>query len=455
MICTTLRAVMIYHCFAMDKKTTSRNLSFFGWGIGIRTPTNRVRVCRATLTQFPNVKLRSFRTLNIIPRLFFLVNGVHKMFKGSIALKDIFRFFTKEKKYVIISVDVSKKEEDGMKKKIAVGVGAIILILALGISAILVNGHYFKSKQDVADYENNNWMAYLKDDTLLNNIILPGSHDAGTCNMNYLGRTQGYPVETQLKMGARYFDLRVNKTEDGYYMYHAIFNGEKFEDVLEALSAFLQANPSETLILDFQHFKGECQDDVLGMLEDSLVRRNLAVKNESEQPDLEFVSSLRLEDTRGKCVILFGDRERAEEHNFLFTRNNDECTKTDCVLNSCYISEYNKMGSEDFIATALPYYYQNIKEKIQNEDHKGLFVLQGQLTDGYLIFGPYSKEKRHGENMSEYIRNIKNDEEHLALTNIIMRDFLTTEKCEEIIALNLYKGTVKEDFQEEFRRFAE
>ncbi len=29
--------------------------SFFrGWGIGIRTPTNRVRVCRATVTPFPN-----------------------------------------------------------------------------------------------------------------------------------------------------------------------------------------------------------------------------------------------------------------------------------------------------------------------------------------------------------------------------------------------------------------
>ena len=27
----------------------------FGWGIGIRTPTNRVRVCRATVTQFPKI----------------------------------------------------------------------------------------------------------------------------------------------------------------------------------------------------------------------------------------------------------------------------------------------------------------------------------------------------------------------------------------------------------------
>ncbi len=27
----------------------------YGWGIGIRTPTNRVRVCRATVTQFPKI----------------------------------------------------------------------------------------------------------------------------------------------------------------------------------------------------------------------------------------------------------------------------------------------------------------------------------------------------------------------------------------------------------------
>ena len=30
-------------------------LPLFGWGIGIRTPTGRVRVCSATFTQFPNI----------------------------------------------------------------------------------------------------------------------------------------------------------------------------------------------------------------------------------------------------------------------------------------------------------------------------------------------------------------------------------------------------------------
>ncbi len=37
----------------------------FGWGIGIRTPTNRVRVCRATVTQFPKICNK-----NIIPQIY-------------------------------------------------------------------------------------------------------------------------------------------------------------------------------------------------------------------------------------------------------------------------------------------------------------------------------------------------------------------------------------------------
>ncbi len=57
----TLR-VMIY-AFGDDipllsqwiKKRPAEASRFIGWGIGIRTPTNRVRVCRATVTLFPNV----------------------------------------------------------------------------------------------------------------------------------------------------------------------------------------------------------------------------------------------------------------------------------------------------------------------------------------------------------------------------------------------------------------
>ena len=37
--------------------------SQYGWGIGIRTPTNRVRVCRATVTQFPKIVNKIYYTI--------------------------------------------------------------------------------------------------------------------------------------------------------------------------------------------------------------------------------------------------------------------------------------------------------------------------------------------------------------------------------------------------------
>ncbi len=322
--------------------------------------------------------------------------------------------------------------------KILSGIGVVLLAFVIGV---LLNGHYFGKESDIGS-PNTNWMGDIRDDVPLCEVVIPGSHDAGTYCTNYLARTQGYSVKTQLEMGARYFDLRVNKTENGYYMFHAMFNGEKFSDVLDAICDFIKANPTETLILDFQHFKGGAEADVAAFLEERLA--DFAVKNTAGLSDLQFISALTMGDARGKCVILFGGNEDiAAEHDFIFNRNNDSCTKPGMALNSCYVGEYNKMNSDGFIGTALPYYYNNIEEKIAAEGCKGLFVLQGQLTDGMLIFGPYSKEKTHDKAMSAYIEGISEDAHRLELTNIIMRDFLTTAKCSEIIRLNRAKENFK------------
>ena len=67
------------------------------------------------------------------------------------------------------------------------------------------------------------------------------------------------------------------------------------------------------------------------------------------------------------------------------------------------------------------------------------FTNKAQLTDGNLIFGSYSKEKKNSKNISNIIINFK-DDERLKYLNVILRDFLNDEKCDEIINLNTYKG---------------
>ena len=63
-----------------------------------------------------------------------------------------------------------------------------------------------------------NWMSDLDDNTKLNDIIMPGSHDAGMykvtarkglCTKNHQAITQVGDIEMQLEDGTRFFDFRV------------------------------------------------------------------------------------------------------------------------------------------------------------------------------------------------------------------------------------------------------
>ena len=163
----------------------------------------------------------------------------------------------------------------------------------------------------------------------------------------------------------------------------------------------------------------------------------MLVVNDTDLSDLEFISNLKIKDARGKCIIFWGDRS-SDLSNYTFLRNNDGCSRSDMSLNSYYISDYHYNDFDYLVEVAYPIYFENIKNKISNES-KGIFVLQAQLTDGNLIFGPYSKEKINDKRISEVIISFK-DSSDLKYLNVIMRDFLDINKCEEIINLNNYKG---------------
>ena len=76
-------------------------------------------------------------------------------------------------------------------------------------------------------------------------------------------------------------------------------------------------------------------------------------------------------------------------------------------------------------------------------------MLQGQLTDGKIIFGPWSREKNHDENMQAYISDL-NKSDDFQYINIIMRDFVNQEKAENIIRMNYYKYIIKDEYDNKF-----
>ncbi|VEN53066.1 unnamed protein product [Callosobruchus maculatus] len=114
-------------------------------------------------------------------------------------------------------------------------------------------------------------------------LAIPGSHDSFTSSitkkskiapdadniikkMSWLGpllkyfmvnwsRTQSLSAREQLEKGIRYFDLRIatKRNTNDLYIVHGLY-ADKVQNVLDAISSFLENHPQEIVILDCQHF---------------------------------------------------------------------------------------------------------------------------------------------------------------------------------------------------------
>ncbi len=320
-------------------------------------------------------------------------------------------------------------------------------ILCLLLAVITVFSFAACGRQE-ADGFYKQWMSCIEDETLLKQVVIPGSHDAGTKGMFFLAETQGESVAAQLSKGVRYLDIRVSKKNDGsLVIFHGPIKGRKFQKVIDEITSFIAANVTETLILDFQHFDGNSQEDVAQAIESNWGQ--YLITKDKEKSDAEFFDALTLSSCRGKLLIFWGSDQGAER-NWAFRRNNDAGTLSDTQLESYYDGDEHKKGSDHLIK-----YLSNYIERYKEKD-SGLFVLQGQLTAPKLLVSPKSLERKHGENMTRFVKALK-DSPDLNYINIIMRDYITkgAEKINSILYLNAKKGNVKETAVENFLRLTQ
>lgn len=305
-----------------------------------------------------------------------------------------------------------------------------LLLIALCLTLCACTDPNLPAPGEEINVNLNQWMEKIPDNTLLKNIKIPGSHDAGSIGMLSAACTQSDDIKAQLDKGVRYFDIRVNKVDEKYVIFHDIVNGVDFEPIVSDIADFIKNKPTELLILDFQHFKNGSESGVLDIIE-KYGLHELAVVNNTDQSDLDYIDSVKLSECRGKILFLWGNRGNLFGKNYLFRRDGDHGdTNYDNVSKSYYYSDMQSVASAEFIADTLPAYYEMYKEF-----NKGLFVLQCQLT-GSFTSNLFNLEKNHAVNMDAYIRNLKSSE-LLRYTNIILRDFITTgNKIKDIVMLN-------------------
>ena len=164
-----------------------------------------------------------------------------------------------------------------------------------------------------------NWLSHISDDKTLNEIVIPGSHDAGMSETHHCTffvrpewvQAQKLNIYQQAMAGVRYFDLRADYDHHKLVTFHRTdgtgCNGESLKDVFDQAVAFLTENPSEFLILKFSHTRNDSghsandtQKRVIQLLENDKYKAFLYTSSVKTNLGYRTVQALR-----GKILAVF------------------------------------------------------------------------------------------------------------------------------------------------------
>ena len=97
------------------------------------------------------------------------------------------------------------------------------------------------------------WMAARSDSASLADLTIPGSHESAALYEPFPGtaKCQTLGLRQQLDVGVRYLDIRVRQVSNAFTLHHgSVYQHANFDDVLGQCVAFLQANPTEAIIME-------------------------------------------------------------------------------------------------------------------------------------------------------------------------------------------------------------
>ena len=82
------------------------------------------------------------------------------------------------------------------------------------------------------NYKVDPWMKNVNDDRLITTMSIPGTHDSGATHsiFDVAGKCQDLNIKTQLKIGVRFFDIRLQQVNDKFNVVHSFVDQKtKFE----------------------------------------------------------------------------------------------------------------------------------------------------------------------------------------------------------------------------------
>ncbi len=112
-----------------------------------------------------------------------------------------------------------------------------------------------EASQGLSGVTGASWMSAINSDLLLSQVSIPGTHDTMALYEPVAGtaKCQNLNLTDQLNAGVRFLDIRCRHFNNAFAIHHgSVYQNANFDDVLNAVTAFLNAHPSEAVIMSIK-----------------------------------------------------------------------------------------------------------------------------------------------------------------------------------------------------------
>lgn len=182
-----------------------------------------------------------------------------------------------------------KTKKTGQAKRLLHLLWLIPLLIVLTFATLIYVVPAFETVDRTPVEGSADWMKALSDDMPLSGVVLPGTHDSATQNVQlaYITRCQALSIAEQLDAGFRYLDIRLGASGEQFRLMHGFtvcttsgwpWAGTLYlEDVLNDCYAFLEAHPTETIVFAVKQEHGSETPEQFEALLSAYISKNADV----------------------------------------------------------------------------------------------------------------------------------------------------------------------------------
>ena len=144
-----------------------------------------------------------------------------------------------------------------MNKIARIVLGVSLTVLTIASSIVGFSHTIIKQETNNTDYKN--WMSSVADDTLIEDMNIPGTHDTMALYSigDLAGKCQSLSLKDQLNIGVRFLDIRLQLNNNELRAVHGIVDQRStFKEIALTVESFLELNSREFIIMSIKEENG-------------------------------------------------------------------------------------------------------------------------------------------------------------------------------------------------------